>query len=40
VDEADAGAEATVDVVVAATRMHDRESERRLAEVALEAACT
>jgi LPPG:FO 2-phospho-L-lactate transferase len=40
VDEADAGAEATVELVVTTTRMHDRDSERRLAEAALEAACT
>jgi LPPG:FO 2-phospho-L-lactate transferase len=40
IDEADAGAEAPVQLVVTATRMHDRESERRLAEVVLEAACT
>jgi LPPG:FO 2-phospho-L-lactate transferase len=40
IDEADAGAEAHVELVVTSTRMHDRDSERRLAEVALEAACT
>jgi LPPG:FO 2-phospho-L-lactate transferase len=40
VDEADATAKADVELVVATTRMHDRESERRLADVALEAACT
>jgi LPPG:FO 2-phospho-L-lactate transferase len=40
IDEADAGADAPVELVVTSTRMHDRDSERRLAEVALEAACT
>jgi LPPG:FO 2-phospho-L-lactate transferase len=40
IDEADAGAEAPVELVVTSTRMHDRDSERRLAEVALGAACT
>jgi LPPG:FO 2-phospho-L-lactate transferase len=40
IDEADAGADAPVELVVTSTRMHDRESERRLADVALEAACT
>jgi len=40
VDEADEAAEASVDVVVAKTRMRDRDSERLLAEVVLEAACT
>jgi LPPG:FO 2-phospho-L-lactate transferase len=40
IDEADAGAEAPVELVVTSTRMHHRDSERRLAEVALEAACT
>jgi LPPG:FO 2-phospho-L-lactate transferase len=40
VDEADAGAEAPIELAVTSTRMHDRDSERRLAEVALEAACT
>jgi len=40
VDEQDAGAEAPVELVATTTRMHDRDSERRLAEVALEAACT
>jgi LPPG:FO 2-phospho-L-lactate transferase len=39
IDEADAGAEADVELVVTSTRMHDRDSERRLAEVALEVAC-
>ncbi len=39
IDEADAGAEADVELVVTSTRMHDRDSERRLADVALEAAC-
>jgi LPPG:FO 2-phospho-L-lactate transferase len=40
IDEADAEAEAPVELVVTSTRMHDRDSERRLAEVAVEAACT
>ena len=40
IDEADVGAEAPVELVVTSTRMHDRDSERRLAEVVLEAACT
>jgi LPPG:FO 2-phospho-L-lactate transferase len=40
IDEADAGAEADVELVVAPTRMSDRDSEERLAAVALEAACT
>jgi LPPG:FO 2-phospho-L-lactate transferase len=40
VDEADAAAEAPVELVVTSTRMRDRDSERRLAEVALGAACT
>jgi LPPG:FO 2-phospho-L-lactate transferase len=40
VDEADAGATADVELVVTSTRMHDRDSERRLAEVTLESACT
>ena len=39
VDEQDVGAEAPVELVVTTTRMHDRDSERRLAKVALEAAC-
>jgi LPPG:FO 2-phospho-L-lactate transferase len=41
IDEADASAElpTEVEVVVAGTLMRDRESERRLAEVVLEAAC-
>jgi LPPG:FO 2-phospho-L-lactate transferase len=39
IDEADAGAEAAVELVVTSTRMHDRDSERRLAEVSLEVAC-
>jgi LPPG:FO 2-phospho-L-lactate transferase len=41
IDEADASSElpADVQVVVTKTLMHDRESERRLAEVVLEAAC-
>jgi len=40
IDEADAGAEARVELVATSTRMHDRDSERRLADVVLEAACT
>jgi LPPG:FO 2-phospho-L-lactate transferase len=40
IDEADAGATADVELVVTQTRMHDRESERRLAEAVLEVACT
>jgi hypothetical protein len=40
VDEADAAAAADVELVAAQTRMYDRDSERRLAEAALEAACT
>jgi LPPG:FO 2-phospho-L-lactate transferase len=39
IDEADAPADAPVELVVASTRMRDRDSERKLAEVALEAAC-
>jgi LPPG:FO 2-phospho-L-lactate transferase len=39
IDDADAAAVADVELVVTSTRMHDRDSERRLAEVALEAAC-
>ncbi len=39
IDEADAPAEADVELVVASTLMSDLESERRLAEVVLEAAC-
>ncbi len=39
VDESDAPAEAPVELVVARTLMHDRESARLLAEKALEAAC-
>jgi LPPG:FO 2-phospho-L-lactate transferase len=39
IDEADAGAEVAVELVVTSTRMQDRDSERRLAEAALEAAC-
>ena len=39
IDEQDAGAQAPVELLVTATRMHDRDSERRLAEVVLEAAC-
>jgi LPPG:FO 2-phospho-L-lactate transferase len=37
--DAPAAAGAEVDVVVAPTLMHDREAERRLAELVLEAAC-
>ena len=39
VDEADASAEADVELVVTQTLMHDREAERRLAERVLEVAC-
>ena len=39
IDEADAPAEAPVELVVTQTLMHDRASARRLAEVVLEAAC-
>ena len=39
IDEADAPAEAPVELVAAATLMHDREAARRLAERVLEAAC-
>lgn len=39
VDESDAPAEAGVELVVARTLMVDRDAERRLAEVTLEAAC-
>jgi LPPG:FO 2-phospho-L-lactate transferase len=39
VDEADVPAQASVELVVTRTRMRDRDAERRLAEVALEAAC-
>ena len=39
VDEADAPASAEVELVVTRTLMHDAASERRLAQVALEAAC-
>jgi LPPG:FO 2-phospho-L-lactate transferase len=39
IDESDAPATAEVELVVARTLMRDRESARRLAEVALEAAC-
>ena len=39
IDESDAPAEADVELVVASTLMSDLESERRLAEVVLEAAC-
>lgn len=39
IDRADAPAEATVPLVVADTLMRDRDAERRLAEVVLEAAC-
>ena len=39
IDRADAPADAPVELVVASTLMRDRDSARRLAEVALEAAC-
>lgn len=39
IDEADAPAEASVELVVAQTLMRDRQSARRLAELALGAAC-
>jgi hypothetical protein len=39
IDEVDAPAEAATELVVAKTLMHDRDAERRLAEVVLEAAC-
>jgi LPPG:FO 2-phospho-L-lactate transferase len=39
IDEADAPAEASVELVVSKTLMRDRDSAKRLAEVALEAAC-
>jgi LPPG:FO 2-phospho-L-lactate transferase len=39
IDEADAPADADVQLVVTRTLMHDRDGERRLAEVVLEAAC-
>lgn len=39
IDEADAPATADVELVVARTLMHDSDSERRLAEAVLEAAC-
>ena len=39
IDEADAPAEADVELVVAQTLMRDRDAERRLAERVLEAAC-
>jgi LPPG:FO 2-phospho-L-lactate transferase len=39
IDEADAPAEAQVELVVARTLMTDAEAERRLAEIVLEAAC-
>jgi LPPG:FO 2-phospho-L-lactate transferase len=39
IDEADAPAEASVEIVVTRTLMRDRESARRLAEFVLEAAC-
>jgi LPPG:FO 2-phospho-L-lactate transferase len=40
IDEADVGSTSDVELVTAATRMHDRDSERRLAEAVLEIACT
>lgn len=39
IDEADAPADASVELVAAPTIMRDRDAERRLAQVALEAAC-
>jgi LPPG:FO 2-phospho-L-lactate transferase len=39
IDEADAPAEASVELVVSKSLMRDRDSAKRLAEVALEAAC-
>jgi LPPG:FO 2-phospho-L-lactate transferase len=39
IDRADAPADAPVELVVASTRMHDRDAARRLADVVLEAAC-
>jgi LPPG:FO 2-phospho-L-lactate transferase len=39
IDEADASAEADVELVIARTLMRDRDAERRLAERVLEAAC-
>ena len=39
IDEADAPADAPVELVVTKTLMHDGQSERRLAEVVLEAVC-
>ena len=39
IDESDAPAEAEVDLVVTQTLMRDADSERRLAEIVLEAAC-
>jgi LPPG:FO 2-phospho-L-lactate transferase len=39
IDEADAPADASVELVRAPTLMRDRDAERRLAQVALEAAC-
>jgi len=39
IDESDAPAEANVDLVVTQTLMHDRNAEKRLAEIVLEAAC-
>jgi LPPG:FO 2-phospho-L-lactate transferase len=40
IDETDAGSTSDVELVTAATRMNDRDSERRLAEAVLEVACT
>ena len=40
IDERDAGATADVELVTAATRMHDHDSERRLAWAVLQVACT
>ena len=39
IDDSDAPAEAGVDLLTAPTLMRDRDAERRLAEVVLEAAC-
>ena len=39
IDEADAPAEASVELVVTRTLMHDRDAARRLAQVTLETAC-
>jgi LPPG:FO 2-phospho-L-lactate transferase len=39
IDEADAPADASLELVVTQTLMHDRDAERRLAATVLEAAC-